>query len=48
MAQDLEKLVVQLAAAAISKFERIMTRASIVGDKQLASIERRAPIEAAV
>jgi tape measure domain-containing protein len=40
-ATDLEKLVVQLSAD-ITKYERAMARASNVGNKQLASIERRA------
>ncbi|MDQ0558305.1 tape measure domain-containing protein [Rhizobium mesoamericanum] len=40
-ATDLERLVVQLSAD-ITKYERAMNRASSVGNKQLASIERRA------
>jgi tape measure domain-containing protein len=40
-ATDLERLVVQLSAD-ITKYERAMARASSVGNKQLASIERRA------
>lgn len=40
-ATDLERLVVQLSAD-ITKYERAMARASNVGNKQLAAIERRA------
>jgi len=40
-ATDLEKLVVQLSAD-ITKFERSLARAANIGNKQLASIERRA------